>query len=195
VILGIDKCREAGESKTPVHTERGFVLWHGDISKPKPLSCLIEQAHKYHGVWTHYPYTDEAAAYFGNHDKEYDLYANFRDPRDIIVSVSHALMGTNQKEWWWNYRHGDKRLSDMPFEKRIDCLIYDLYDELHRHDKWRTSGICKLMYYSENVNHEIAKICLSHKAKGVVGRYKNEMTEKQIERSTAIYGELIEAWQ
>jgi hypothetical protein len=45
------------------------------------------------------------------------------------------------------------------------------------------------------IQHPVAQQYKNWKRRGAVGSHKDEMTPEQIERSTEIYGELIEAWQ
>lgn len=168
--------------------EGGF---NGTPATPKPMRCVLDRARNHNGLWTHYPYTDEMRDYLKDNDR-FDVYANFRDPRDIIISYAWAL--EERPLWWWNYHHNGRQMADYPFAERIDYLIEYMRKELYRHDKWRTSGVCKPMRYSQNVLHPMAKKRNDIKRRGIVGSHKDRMTPKQIKRCNQVYGKLIELW-
>jgi hypothetical protein len=176
-ILGIT----AGDS--------GFV---GNPSVAKAYHVVLNKARKHNGLWTHYPFTNKMVNMLKN-SQEFEVYVNLRDPRDIIISYAWAV--ETKPQWWWNYKCDGKSMLDYVFHDRIDCLIDKMHTELFRHDKWRKSGICKPMYYSENVKHPLAKVRTEIKRRGIVGSHKDRMTDKQIERCNQVYGELIEVWK
>ena len=143
-------------------------------------------------VWTYYPYNKELRSFLKHLDA--DLFMLVRDPRDIIVSTAHFC--DKYPNTFLNYKIGDRHFSDMGMEERIDHLIDDILEEsLFDYERWRLSGLFKVIHFRHLLDHPIAGQYQNWKRRGITGAYLDEMTREQIERSTIKYKELIDAWQ
>ena len=137
---------------------------------------------------SHKPYSEEFINLIKNSGIK--TYIVLRDPRDIIVS--HTYWHENKKRSFSNLKDN---LDKIPFEKRMDYIIDALEEHFYLYDKYRTSNLCQLVYYSELVKNKVSKKYTDWLRKGIVGSYKNEMTAKQIKKSTKKYEYLINNWK
>jgi len=161
-----------------------------ESAEPKPLSWIKNGLNGLDSIWFHYPYNEPLLNYLKKSDAE--LYVLLRDPRDIIVSVAHFVNACPNN--FLNYLYTENRLADYPFKQRIDRLIVGMKNHLYDYDKWRQSGHFRCMYFRDIIKSPVAKANTQEMRRGITGSHKDEMTPKQIRKSTDLYHPLIKAW-
>jgi len=167
----------------------GFTAVRKD-GPPFGLEHITNRLKTGQSVWFHYPFSQELYDYLQGFDAE--KYVLLRDPRDIIVSMSHRV--EDYPGALVNYKHEGNRLSHYPFTERMDILIEMMREPFADFDQWRQAGLTPV-HYSEFVKHPVAETFTEQKRRGVVGAYKSEMTPEQIERANQSFGDLVYLWE
>jgi Sulfotransferase domain len=157
----------------------------------------------------HIPYSQAAAYKASIFD---NIILVLRDPRDIIVSMAHAIDKRGGDPI--NYEYGNVRLSALPFSERIDYLIDNMCPVFRRFEAWRQWGQLDVFSYDMYTQYPRTVIeRLSHMGYGRVrdiekrakqraytyrtarfGDWQNDMTPEQAERVGRTYGYLIPLW-
>lgn len=171
----------------------GLKDWAARITNPNPTFKKLKQVIKKlnSNIWIHYHYSQGLVCALK--ERDIDCYILLRDPRDIIVSLAHYVYA--KPDTFPNYYYlPDEKLSDYPFKERIDILITAAHPDMLDYDKYRKCDLFKPIYFEDLLSKPDAKTYTKYKRRGIVGSYKDEMTQQQIVRSTCVYGDLIEKW-
>lgn len=139
--------------------------------------------------WFHYPYTEKVAMAF--QESQVDKYLLLRDPRAIIVSWAHYC---EEPDGALDFVHKEKYLHTYPLEDRIDLVMDVAKDLFWDYEKWRQSGMFTVLRYRDILFNPLARVAHTGFRLGTIDSYKEEMTPKQLKKSTEMYKELIERW-
>jgi hypothetical protein len=135
-----------------------------------------------------------------------------RDPRDIIVSMAHAVGKHDGAPI--NYHIGGGKMDTLPLGKRIDYLINNMLPVFMLFDRWIVNESIQIFHYDQFMNdpervfERLVSMAygspeiLRERAKKRAYTYRTarsgdwmvDMTKHQAQRSADIYGDLIKTW-
>jgi hypothetical protein len=154
-----------------------------------PEEDVVNKIESKGSFWFHYPYVESVRQAL--QESQEDKYLLLRDPRAIIVSWAYYC---EEPDSPLDFIHKDKYLHTYPLKKRIDLIINHAYSLLWDYEKWRQSGMFTVLRYRDIVFNPLARTAFDGFRSGVVGNFRNDMTDEQMEKCSRLYGDLIANW-
>lgn len=157
----------------------------------------------------HIPYSPAIAEKIAQFDS---IILLLRDPRDMIVSLAHAIDRHGGEPL--DYLAPGGRLSSLAFTDRIDYLIENIRPVFERFDRWRQVDNVKIFYYDafmilpQSTYYRLANLgygrYLNIKARAKQkaytyrranpGGWLEDMTIEQAGRCRQLFGDITQAW-
>lgn len=130
------------------------------------------------GIWTHVPHSDRMAEYFRS---QFDITLfTRRDPRDIIVSISHYIDRFPASTLNWDY--GGMQLSKMGWHQRMFHMIEEYGSQLLEFAPWiHEAGVWQIKY--EDCVDDRAKVFDKLRVNLIAEGQNPPTLEKMIEQS------------